>query len=278
MYMKHQSANMYISKLNVIFLVELFLSARTARAIILEPSVSTQAIYEGDSVTFRCEVEKPWAVENGSCTMIHLSRPKFKICQHFSNHSSNCNDFKGRIYTSSDVMNKHLCGLTLNNVFFEDRGKWKCKIRTPQTNPVVKIFHLEILPSTTTSTTTTTPTATTAKTSASATPILTPSSAETLITNKSSTTGGVIVGAIIAPIMVLLIIVTLAYYNYISCFSFLPRKSPALRQQSDLKRSNTVAKAIRRSLHTFLEFVEQKEKDSHKSHIINDTDDYVNHI
>ena len=85
-------------------------------------------------------------------------------------------------------------------------------------------------------------------------------------------------GAIIAPIMVLLIIVTLAYYNYISCFSFLPRKSPALRQQSDLKRSNTITKAVRRSLHTFLEFVEQKEKDSHKNHIMSDTDDYVNHI
>ena len=271
---KNQSANMYIRKINLVCLVGLFLSARIARTIILEPSDNLQAIYEGDSVTFRCEVEKPWAVANGSCMISHLSHPKLKICQHFSNFSSNCKDFQGRsYYTSSDVMNKHLCGLTLNNVILEDRGDWKCRIRTPKTNPVVKIFHLEILPRTTTSTTTT---ATTAITSTTST--LAPSSAATLITNKSSTTGGVIVGAIIAPIMVLLIIVTLAYYNYISCFSFLPRKSPALRQQSDLKRSNTITKAVRRSLHTFLEFVEQKEKDSHKNHIMSDTDDYVNHI
>ena len=272
---KNQSANMYIRKINLVCLVGLFLSARIARTIILEPSDNLQAIYEGDSVTFRCEVEKSWAVANGFCMIQHLSSPKFKICQHFSNHSSNCDGFKDRsYYISSDVMNEHVCGLTLNDVTLEDRGKWKCRIRTPKTNPVVKTFHLEILSSTTTSTTTT------ATTSTSATPILAPSSAETLITNKSSTTGtgSIIVGAIIAPIMVLLIIVTLAYYNYISCFSFLPRKSPALRQQSDLKRSNTITKAVRRSLHTFLEFVEKKEKDCHKNHIISDTDDYVNHI
>ena len=128
---KNQSANMYIRKINLVCLVGLFLSARIARTIILEPSDNLQAIYEGDSVTFRCEVEKPWAVANGSCMISHLSHPKLKICQHFSNFSSNCKDFQGRsYYTSSDVMNKHLCGLTLNNVKLEDRGKWKCSFHS----------------------------------------------------------------------------------------------------------------------------------------------------
>ena len=230
--------------------------------------IPDEPLIEGDTLSLVCS-GKAWKKNGGSCKIKQVGNPRKVFSITWYDGRGYKNDYGPNIDKATRIRFKlgikvpgksSKCVIKIIKLALDDAGEWSCDIFTPQDNDTktgtFNLTDIEPLP-------TTQPATTTENLS-----IETEQSTETELsieqelpmeTQLESISIGTIIGISITILILMVItIVILAYYDIIKFFSCLPRKSPGLRQVDEIARKNSLRRRARRSMHTFLDYVEKQ--------------------
>ena len=236
-------------------------------------------LQEGKRLELICssEREQAWIKYGGSCEIKQVDNPYKMINKTWKGQISKINHVpdKKRFYKGSSKR----CMLIIKHLCPHDAGEWSCDISYTHNDEEIvetKIFNLTnieagepsnestpcLIPTTQLETTTE---SLSIETEPSTETELSTETQPSIVTELSTDSGSISIAAIIGLIItiifgIVITIVVLAYFDIIKSFSFLPRRSPGLRQVDEMKRENTLRRRARQSMHTFLDYVEKQGK------------------